>query len=123
MLTVTDYQQRTNEEGKDYFVLELTSEEPEMVLSQNTNRYYITVRKCYMSTTFNETICKKMLGREFPGSIIKATCEPYEYTIPETGEVITRNHRYGYSPIAAVTAEQAVFAESHSTEMEAVPSF
>ncbi len=109
MLTITGYTQRTNTTGEVYFALELTSDEPEMVLSRATNRYYITARKCYMSSTFNEAVCKKMVGKEFVGSIVKVPCEPYEFTVPETGEVITREHRYEYSPIAEGTAEQAVF--------------
>ena len=109
MLTITNYAQRTNQEGKDYFSLELTSDEPEMVLSQ-AGKYYITTRKCMMSSTFTEPICKVMLGKQFPGSISKVECEPYEFTVPETGEAITRQHRYEYVPMEASTTEQAVFA-------------
>lgn len=111
MLTVTNFVSRTSQEGKTYCALELTSEEPEMVLSKATGRYYITARKCFMSTTFNEAICKNLLGKQFPGCIIKTECEPYEFTVPETGEVITRQHRYDYSPIESGTPEQAVFGK------------
>ncbi|WP_273216153.1 hypothetical protein [Runella zeae] len=120
MLTVTNYALRKSQEGNSYFVLELTSDEPEMVLSRATNRYYITARKCYMSSTLNEAICKKMVGKEFVGSIIKVACEPYEFTVPETGEVITREHRYEYSPIAEGTAEQAVFGTAAPMQQEQI---
>ncbi|MDI9319817.1 MAG: hypothetical protein QM530_05000 [Phycisphaerales bacterium] len=33
-----------------------------------------------------------------PGSIAKIECEPYDYTLPETGEVIQLSHTYGYIP-------------------------
>lgn len=122
MLTITNYVQRNNSDEQAYFALELTSDEPEMVLSRTTNRYYITARKCYMSSTFNEAICKKMVGKEFPGSIVKAKCEPYEFTVPETGEVITREHRYEYSPFEEGSAEQAVFGNGETQPIE-VPSF
>lgn len=95
--------------GNPYFALELTSDEPEIVLSQ-TGRYYITTRKCTMSSTLPESICKSMIGKQFPGSISKVECEPYEFTVPETGEVITRHHRYEYIPQEAASPEQAVFA-------------
>lgn len=39
-----------------------------------------------------------LIGSEFPGIIMKQECEPYEYTISDTGEVITLNHRYVYLP-------------------------
>jgi hypothetical protein len=42
------------------------------------------------------------------GSIAKVECEPYEFTIPETGEVISRQHRYDYSPTEQSNMEQLV---------------
>lgn len=119
MLTVTNYVNRTTQEGKTYCALELTGDEPEMVLSKATGRYYITARKCFMSTTFNEAICKNFIGKQFPGSIVKVECDPYEFTVPETGEVITRQHRYDYSPVESGTTEQAVFGR----QTEEVTSF
>lgn len=112
MVTVSNYQPRTSAEGKDYFVLELTSQELEMVVSQQTGRYYATVRKCFMSATFPEPICQAMIGKQLPGSITKTACEPYEFTIPDTGEVITRNHRYDYQPIEQGSMEDAVMMGS-----------
>ena len=108
MVTVTAYQKRTSTEGKDYFSLELQSDDLEFVISQNTGRHYLTARKCWISSTFNEAICQKMLGKSMAGSITKTECEPYEFTIPETGEVITRQHRYDYSPSEQGNMEQVV---------------
>ncbi len=120
MLTVTNYSQRKTLEGSSFFSLELTSDQPEVVLSKTSNKYYITARKCYMSSTFNEVVCKSMVGKQFPGSITKVACEPYEFTVPETGETITREHRYEYSPFAEGSAEEAVFGEK---ELETEPVF
>lgn len=108
MVAVTAYQERSSTEGNTYFSLELQSDELEFVVSQNTGRYYATVRKCWISSTFNEAICKMMIGKTMPGIIHKVACEPYEFTIPETGEVISRQHRYEYAPFESSTMEKAV---------------
>lgn len=113
MVTVTGFQQRTSTtDGSHYFSLELQSDELEFVISQNTGRYYATVRKCWMSSTFSETICKQMVGKSMVGTIIKVPSEPYEFTIPETGEVITRNHRYEYAPVETQNMEKVVGQEA-----------
>ncbi|MCE7043953.1 hypothetical protein [Dyadobacter sp. CY312] len=110
MLTITSYSNRTSsQDGSQYFALELTSDEPEIVMSA-TGRYYVTTKKCSMSSSFPESVCKVMLGKQIPGSIAKVECEPYEFTIQETGEVITRHHRYEYQPVEMGTPETAVFA-------------
>lgn len=108
MVTVSDYQQRVPTEGEPFFVLELTNQELEMVISQQTGRFYATVRKCYIPATFPEVICKMMVGKQLPGCITRIECEPYEFTIPETGEIITRTHRYEYQPIEQAPMEQTV---------------
>ena len=110
MVTVSDYQLRTSAEGKEYFVLELTSQDLEMVVSQQAGRFYATVRKCYMSATFPEAVCKMMVGKQIPGCITRTDCEPYEFTIPDTGEVITRQHRYDYQPVEQGSLEQTVLS-------------
>ena len=112
MLTVTAYQKRATKDGRDFFTLELTSDDLEMVCSQKTGRYYATVRKCSMPTTFPETICKTMVGKTLPGSITKMQCEPYEFVVPETGELIVRQHRYEYQPIEQQSMEQVVLGGS-----------
>ena len=98
MVTVTAFQERTSQEGKPFYALEITSDELDLVISQQTGRYYATQFKCWISSTFTEPVCKLMLGKKMKGSIVKIDCEPYEFTVPETGEVITRNHRYEYTP-------------------------
>ena len=110
MVTVSSYQPRTSVEGKEYFALELTSQDLEMVISQQTGSFYATVRKCYISSTFSELVCKMMVGKQLPGCIVRTDCEPYEFTVPETGEIITWSHRYEYQPIEQGSMEQAVLA-------------
>ena len=57
-----------------------------MVQSKETGKFYATVKTCSISSTFDETTAALMVGKQMPGSIVKEECEPYEYTIPETGE-------------------------------------
>ncbi|ADQ16109.1 hypothetical protein Lbys_0327 [Leadbetterella byssophila DSM 17132] len=86
-------------EGRDYYVIQLQSDEIELLVSKNTGRHYATLRKCWMSTTFDEQTCKLMLGKKMPGTILKEQCDPYSFVIEDTGEEITLNHRNTYSPV------------------------
>ena len=108
MIIVTAYQQRTAQEGREYFTLELTGDDLELVVSKQTGRFYATVRKCYMPTTFPEPVCRAMIGKQLPGSITRTECEEYEFVIPETGEIITRSHRYEYQPVEQPSMERTV---------------
>lgn len=96
MVQVVNYQQRTTEDGKQFFVLNLEGD-VEFVRSENTGNMYATVKKCNLSTTFSEITCKRLIGTQLPGTINKVECKPYEYANPATGEVMTLSHRYQYS--------------------------
>ncbi len=39
-----------------------------------------------------------MIGSQMDGSIQKLSCEPYEYVVPDTGEVIEMAHRWSFVP-------------------------
>ena len=95
MVTVIDYAQRTNSEGENFFALILQSD-LEMVKSRETGNYYATAKKASVTSTFTEDACKKLIGREIPGSIQRIPAEPYEFTIPDTGEVVQLEHRWVY---------------------------
>lgn len=95
MVRISNYIKRTTEEGKDFFVLELQGG-IEMVKSQETSKFYVTARKATISSTFDEQTCKALIGTELSGAIQKVVCDPYEYTVKETGEIITLSHRYEY---------------------------
>lgn len=97
MVRIVNYFKRQAEEGREFFALEITGG-IEMVMSNATGQFYATAKKAYIASTFDEETCKALVGSEMPGSIIKAECEPYEYTIRDTGEVITLNYRYVYLP-------------------------
>jgi hypothetical protein len=95
MVRIVNYQKRTTEEGKQFFTLELQGG-IEVVKSQETGKLYMTARKANMSCTFDELTCQSLIGTELPGSVRKVECEEYEYTIKDTGEVITLSHRFEY---------------------------
>lgn len=97
MVTVKDYKVRETKEGKTFISLELMGD-MEMVQSSQTGRFYATARRCFISSTFDEATAKRLLGTQMPGRIAKVESEPYDYTIPETGEVIQLAHRYDYVP-------------------------
>ena len=95
MLTVINYKERQTEEGTNFYVLEVQSG-IEMVKSQISSNYYATAKRCYVPSTFDETTCKSLIGSQIDGKIVKENCDPYEFVIKETGEVIQLNHRYVY---------------------------
>jgi hypothetical protein len=95
MVKIIDYTKRQNAAGEDFFLLVLQGG-LQIVKSQATNRCYATMKQANMSTTFDENTCKSLIGEEIPGSIVKVETQPYEYTVPETGEIITLSHRWEY---------------------------
>ncbi|CAM4318500.1 hypothetical protein [Flavobacterium terrigena] len=95
MVRIVNYQKRTTEEGKDFFVLEIQSG-ISMVKSKETGKFYATANKASISSTFDELTCQALIGTELPGKVEKVNCEPYNYTIKDTGEVITLTHRFEY---------------------------
>jgi hypothetical protein len=97
MVTVVDSVIRHDKEGKPFYALILNGG-IEMVKSKTTGRYYATTRKCSVSSTFNEVMCKSFLGTVLEGKIVKVTCEPYEFVLPSTGEVINLDFRWEYVP-------------------------
>lgn len=105
MVTVKNYHHREGEK-ENYISLELEGD-LELVQSNNTGRFYATVRKCFISATFDEVTAKLMIGRQIPGQIARVECEPYDYTL-ETGEIIQLAFRYDFSPEEKVQSKEAV---------------
>ncbi len=96
MVIVKNYFLREGEKG-DYVTLQLEGD-IELVQSQNTGRFYATARRCNIYSTFDEQTAARMVGAVMHGRIERVPCEPHLYTIPETGEQITLNYRWDYSP-------------------------
>jgi hypothetical protein len=100
MVTVTGFKTMKAKDGRDFTLLELQGG-LEMCQSKETSRFYATVRRCSVSTTFDEVVAKSLIGTQMPGKIVRVECEPYEYAVENTGEIITLAHRWGYWPEGA----------------------
>ena len=97
MVTVTNYTSRTRKDGSTFQVLELTGG-VELVQSQETGKFYATVRKTTIPCTFDETIAKGLVGTQMKGDVVRVQVDPYDFVNPKTGEVIKLQHSYAYSP-------------------------
>ena len=104
MLTVTNYKKRVSKEGKEYLTIEVQGG-LEMIQSQVTGRFYATVRKSSVTTTFGEDVAKALIDSQIPGKIVRVESDPYEYTIQNTGEIVTLNHRWEYQPENALASQ------------------
>lgn len=114
MITIKDYKSRINSDNEEFFALILEGD-LEVVKSENGGIYF-TSRTTSIPSTFDEKRCQQLIGKQLPGRIVKKSCDPYEYTLPETGEVIILNFTYEYET-EPVSMEEAVF----SNEEELVP--
>ena len=86
-----------NKEGKEFISLKLQGD-AEAVQSLQTGKFYITSKSCYISCTFTRAEAEGFIGSELPGKVIRVNSDAYQYTIKETGEVISLSHRYEFIP-------------------------
>ena len=108
MVTIVDYRISKNTDGEQFVSLILEGDLT-MIQSHETGSWYATSKRASITSTFDEVKANKLIGRELPGSIIREECDPYLYTVPETGEEIELSHTYKYVP-NPVTVEEEVFA-------------
>lgn len=111
MVTIKTYVERESADGRKFYAL-IISGGLELVLSEETGRYYATSKETSIPSTFSESICKELIGTKLPGKITRIQCDPYEYTIKETGEVIQLTHRWTYSPNEAAVDEMVYEKEA-----------
>lgn len=95
MVTIVDYKTYQKEDGENFYAL-VVQGGLEAVKSKKTERTYFTTKTARVACTFGEAMCKQLIGTEMPGSIRKVEVEPYEYAIPDTGEIIELNQRNEY---------------------------
>lgn len=95
MVKIVDFKTYQRNDGSEFCAL-VVQGGIEAVKSQETNRMYFTARTVNVPCTFSESTCKALIGSDFLGSIQKVEVEPYDYTIPNTGEVVTLTHSYQY---------------------------
>lgn len=96
MVTITGYKQYQNEDGRNFFVLVIQGG-VEFIRSKQTHKLYATIRQTTIPSTFDEEVCKSLIGTELQGTIKKVETDPYEYTVKETGEVLNLSHRWEYA--------------------------
>jgi hypothetical protein len=99
-----------NKEGKQFVSMKLQGG-VEAVQSQRTGKMYLTAKTCYISTTFDEATANALIGTDMSGTIERVASEPYEYTVKDTGEVITLTYTYQYFPERVPAEDFNVFAE------------
>ena len=107
MVIIKDFAERQRKDGTAFYVLILQGG-LSLVQSKNTGNFYATVKQCSIPSTFDETTAKGFVGEKLPGSVQRKSCDPYQWTNKETGEVIELSHRWVYVPEGA-TLEEAVF--------------
>ena len=110
MVRIINYKTRQREDGTEFYLLEVQGG-IEMVKSKTSNQYYATAKKATVSTTFDEDTCRGLIGSDFPGKVSKIKTDPYQYTIKDTGEVITLDHRFVYLPEDVDSDEETLAVE------------
>ncbi|WP_438710742.1 hypothetical protein ACSTS3_18680 [Aquimarina muelleri] len=114
MVRIINFSERVSDDGKAFFTLDVQGG-IEMVKSQSTGNFYATARKSSITTTFDEATCQALIGTELPGTVEKQDCDPYEYTIKDTGEVIQLSHKFMYVPEEkASKPKQAPMEQEHN---------
>ena len=101
MVQVTNFQEKETKEGRKFISLELTGG-LELVQSQTTGKFYATVRKCRIPSTFDANVAKMMVGQQLDGEVVRIQVDPYEFVSPTTGEVLQLQHSYAYQPKGSV---------------------
>lgn len=108
MVTISGYAERESKDGKKFYALTIQGG-MEMVLSETSGSYYATAKQASITSTFDEKTCQGLVGSKLPGKVSKVVCQPFDYTVRETGEIISLNHRWVYSPSEA--PEEIVYAK------------
>jgi hypothetical protein len=107
MVRIVNCEQRTNVANEPFMALILQGDLV-LVQSSASGKWYATAKKASITSTFSEEEAKALIGRELSGQIVKVACPEYEYTIEETGEVITLSHRWEFAPEETATPLRAV---------------
>jgi hypothetical protein len=97
MVQVTNFYEVEKQDGSTFISLELTGG-LELVQSQNTGRFYATVKKCRIPSTFDANVAKMMVGTQLDGDVVRVETDPYEFINKRTGELMTLQHSYAYRP-------------------------
>lgn len=105
MVTIIDYRKSQNNKGESFISLKVQSGVT-AIQSQQTGRMYLTAQTAYVPSTFDEATAQALIGSTIPGTVKRVASDPYEYTIKDTGEVVTLSHRFEYVADEAATPKQ-----------------
>ena len=108
MVRVIAIKKSTSNEGKDFISLKVQGG-IEAIQSQKTGRMYLTSRAAYVPTTFDEATAEQLIGTSIQGTVKRVQSDPYEYTIKDTGEVVTLSHSFEYMPDEVAETKERVF--------------
>jgi len=106
MVTIVGFKTYEKEDGTTFNSL-VVQGGIEVVKNQETGRNYLTAKTARVSCTFDELTCETLKGTKLPGSVLKVDSEPYEYAVPNTGEILTLMHKYEY-----VSEEDSILKEN-----------
>ena len=67
-----DYKQRITDAGKAFFALILQGGIE--IITSNTGKQYITIRKVSLPTTFDELTCQSLVGQDLPSALCPQIC-------------------------------------------------
>ena len=107
MVTVKEIKKVENSNGEEFYGL-IVQSGAMTVKSKSTGRVYFTAKTAFVATTFDEQTASSLIGEEFDGTIKKVETDPYQYTIEETGEIISLSHRWEYVDPVLELEEQVV---------------
>ena len=97
MVQITNALERVKKDGTTFPVLEISGG-AELVLSQTTQRYYATVRRCTIPFTGTMDVARMLIGQKIEGEIVKVIVPAYDFVNKRTGEIMKLQHSYAYRP-------------------------
>ena len=107
MVKIVDFKLIQTEDKKNFCQL-IVQGGLEPVQNKTTGRIYFTMRRASVTTTFDAEACMSLVGSELPGTIYKVPCEPYDYTVKESGEVISLDYNWQYIDEDLVNAQEQI---------------
>ena len=110
MVKIIGFVRRLNKDGIEFNALLLESGF-ELVKSKGSGCYYATSKRASITSTFDDATCQGLIGMQIPGSVQRVETEPYEFTVKDSGEVLTLSHRWVYMK-EGETIEEKVIADS-----------
>lgn len=97
MVTIIGTELKQNSKGETFVALVL-QDGLTMVQSKSTGRFYATAKSTSITSTFDEESAKALIGTKLVGRIEKVSCEPYEYVVKDTGEILVLEHTWIFNP-------------------------